>query len=199
MAKTKRTLPTTFEAGKRGFELLLSPQNEGRLGSEASSAEGCLRTMKHSADGTEYLISALYREQQIGQGRYRKVGQPGQLVTVETLSSEGAMNGLIEAALKQREEEQRAADQKARAQRITLLACAFCGHALGYDSIDHCFATSIGQKVFTCPSCNKSLSLEAFQAQYEERIRQLRADLQHAEEARRLVLEMKRSIEGSTT
>jgi hypothetical protein len=194
MAKTKRTLPTTFEAGKRGFELLLSPQNEERLGSEASSAEGCLRTMKHSSDGTEYVISAQYREQQIGQGRYRKVGQPGQLVTVETLSSEGAMNGLIEAALKQREEEQQAADQKARTQRITPLACAFCGYTLGYDPIDHCFATSVGLKVITCPSCNKSLSLEAFQTQYEEHIRQLRADLQHAEEARRLILEIKRSI-----
>jgi hypothetical protein len=193
MAKTKRTLPTTFEAGKRGFELLLSPQ-DGRLGSEASSAEGCLRTMKHSADGTEYLISAVYREQQIGQGRYRKVGQPGQLVTVETLSSEGAMHGLIEAALKEREEKQEAANQKARAQRIALLACAFCGYALGYDSLDQCFATSIGQKATTCPSCNKPLSLEAFQIHYEERIRQLRADIQRAEEARRLVLEIKRSI-----
>ena len=104
------------------------------------------------------------------------------------------MNGLIEATLKQREEEQEAANQRARAQRITLLACAFCGHALGYDPLDQCFATSVGQRAITCPSCNTSLSLEAFQAHYEERIRQLRADLQRAEEARRLVLEIKGDI-----
>ncbi len=188
--KKKLSTPTTFREHHRHYVLDIFPQE--RMGSFASSAEGCLATMTSAADGMKFLIGARYKETIIGKGRFRKRGPSGQVETVETLEAEGAMIGLIEAALAKREEERQAALRQVRAERLLPLPCPSCGHVLGYDPIDQLFARPSGEAVSACDYCGEILDLEQVHQRYDQRIRQLRADLQHAEETLRQVQALKR-------
>ena len=187
--KKQLSLPATFQEHRRNYILDIAP--EGRMSSSSSSAESCLQTMTHISDGTIYSIEARYKEHKIGYGRYRKRGPSGRIETVEVIEAEGAMIGLIEAALAKREETRQVAEQQTRASRLLPLPCPSCGHALGYDPIDQRFAASGGEVISTCEYCGEILSLEHFEQHYTQRIRQLQADLHHAEEARKQVLALK--------
>ncbi|SRR6266487_314367 len=192
--RKKQSLPPTFQEGRRNYTLEIFPQRkEGSgMGSGSASAEGCLQTMTYASDGMEYIIMARYKDTPIGEGRYRKRGPSGRVETVEVIEAQGAMIGLIEAALARREEERQATGRQARARRLLPLPCPSCGHALGYDPADHLFARSSGEAVSACDYCGETLDLEQIQQRYHQRIRQLRADLQHAEDALRQVQALKR-------
>lgn len=189
MTNKKPLLPTSFQEKHRHYTLDIFP--EGRMGTSASSAEGCLATITYLADGATFLIVARYKDTEIGRGHYRKYGPYGQVTTVKMLESKGAMIGLIEAALAKREEVRQTVERQARASRLLPLPCPSCGHVLGYDLLDQLFAKPDGEVMSTCNYCGEILSLERFEQHYAQRIRQLRADLQQAEEARRQVLAIK--------
>ena len=188
--KQEPSLPTTFQENHRHYMLDIFP--EGRLGSGASSAGGILATITYLADGATFVIVARYKDNEIGQGRYRKRGHHGQVTTIEVLESTGVMVGLIEAALTKREEERQAAGRQARAERLIPLPCPSCGHALGYDPEDQLFARPGGEAISVCDYCGETLDLEQFHQRYNQRIGQLRADLAHAEGALRQVEALKR-------
>ncbi len=187
--KKPSPLPTTFQEQQRHYTLDVAP--EGRLGSQASSAEACLRTMTYMQDGTIYTIVARYKDQVIGEGRYRKRGPSGSVETVEPLETHGAMVGLIEAALAQREAARQAEQCKERAGRLIALCCPACNQVTGYDPVDQVFAHSTGEAITVCPSCGGQLSLELIQHHYEQRLQQLRADLLQIEAAMRQIRQLR--------
>jgi hypothetical protein len=195
MTNKKLSLPATFQEKHRHYTLDIFP--EGRMGTGASSAEGCLATITYLADGATFLIVARYKDTEIGRGHYRKHGPYGQVTTVEMLESKGAMIGLIEVALAKREEARQVAERQARASRLLPLPCPSCGHVLGYDPSDQLFAEPDGEVISTCNYCGEILSLERFEQHYAQRIRQIRADLHHAEEAQRQMLAIKTKEGGS--
>jgi hypothetical protein len=188
--KEPPSLPTTFQEHHRNYTLDIF--TEGRLGSGTSSAEGCLQTVTFLPDGGQFVLVAKYRDTEIGRGTYRKYGDFGQVTTAETVEAEGALIGLIEAALAKREESRQAALQKERAERLIPLPCPSCSSALGYDPQDQLFARSSGEVVLTCDHCGDLLDLEQIRLRYQQRIRQLRTDLAHAEEALHQVEHLKR-------
>ena len=188
--KKEPSLPTTFQEHHQNYTLDIFP--EGRLGSSASSAGGVLASITYLADGATFVLVARYKDNEIGRGQYRKRGDHGQVTTVEILESTGATIGLMEAALVKKEEEQQAAERQARAQRLIPLPCPSCSSALGYDPQDQLFARSSGEVVVTCDHCGGLLDLEQIRLRYRQRIRQLRTDLAHAEEALHQVEQIKR-------
>src|SRR5690348_12197662 len=100
--KEPPSLPTTFQEQHRHYLLYIFP--EGRMGREAKTAEGCLETITSLPDEDLFSLVAQYKDTEIGRGRYCKRGPHGRVETIETLEAQGAVIGLIEAALAKREE-----------------------------------------------------------------------------------------------
>jgi hypothetical protein len=149
---------------------------------EASSAEGCLHALKSSADGESVEIVGYHQDQEIGRGQYRKFGPAGRIAGIETLATSGALVGFIEGALARREEERRQQIQTERATRLRLIACS-CGHTIGYDQEDHCFAQPNGETTTICSACGQVLDLRQIMRRYQQQIDSLQEELQRKNEA----------------
>jgi hypothetical protein len=181
------SLPTTFHENHRSYTLNISP--EGQRGIITTSTERCLQVMIPFPDGTLFTIEANYREDLIGTGRYRKQGLFGQLASVETLEASGAMMGLLETALAQREAHQREATRAEQHSRCVLLPCR-CGHEVGYDPQEQIFVTLLGGIIVTCEVCGTVLSLQAIEQSLQRRILALQAELRQQQDHLALVGEL---------
>jgi hypothetical protein len=182
--KGSPALPTAFQEDHRHYTIDIS--REGRMGLNASSAEGCLATVVSLADGATFLLVARYKNDEIGRATYRKRGPAGQVTTVETLDASGALIGFIEAALKKREATRQAREQAERAARLVHLTCPQ-GHKVGYDPASGQFFTLEGQAQPTCKECGELLSLEALQQHHQQCIDALQKALQAEQEQLHLV------------
>ncbi|HEU5377552.1 MAG TPA: hypothetical protein VFV38_19185 [Ktedonobacteraceae bacterium] len=189
--------PPTLLFPERSQGYLLVVLRPGRIAVEATSGEGCLQAMKACDDGETVTIRGEHRDQEIGQGTYRKRGVPGHIDTIETLSTTGAMVGLIEIALAHRREEQQKQIRAERAERLIQLACS-CDHPVNYDATDQCFALADGQEILVCPVCGKPLDLGQIMRDRQQRIAELQQELQHQQAALRLIQRIPRRIENKT-
>lgn len=144
-------------------------------------------------DGTLFTIEANYREELIGTGRYRKHGLFGQLASIETLEASGAMMGLLETALVQREAHRREVSYVEQRSRCVPLPCR-CGHEVDYDPQERLFVTLLGGSIVTCEVCGTLLSLQAIEQSLQRRILALQAELHQQQDHLALVGELQRSM-----
>lgn len=186
--------PMTFQEKHRSYTLNIYP--EGQRGIVTTSAERCLQAMTPFPDGTLFTIEANYREDLIGTGRYRKQGLFDQLVSVETLEASGAMMGLLETALAQREAKQRETSQAEQLSRCVILPCR-CGHEVSYDPQEQIFVTLLGGVIIICDACRTVLSLQAIEQSLQRRILALQAELRQQQDHLALVGELQRSMVGA--
>ncbi|GHO46883.1 hypothetical protein [Ktedonospora formicarum] len=169
----------TFQEKQKGYTLEII--NKDGETSVVTSTENCLQVLSPYPNDAIFTINAHYQEKNIGTGRYRKLGEIGQVTSIEVLEAFGAMMGLLETALARRQAKHQEVLHAERLARLVILSCE-CGHEVSYDPQEHFFTTSLGSPAITCEVCKTILDLETIKQSIQRRTLSLEKELQQQRE-----------------